>query len=1231
MLCSVCHEEVINPATALCGCTFCHHHAFSSFECRDLPQRPIYTDDIIEGSVVHLPHSSLAAVVTKIEGNVLLVSTPQGRTRVLTSDVELSPFLSNLKSGDYVQLPSMDGPIGHPSAGKIISCHNDGMVAVEAEPEGYIWEGHIGLVQPYELWGQPPEFFFPKNGMNGKECDAFESGKDMSRKRPHPDKSGDTSATSSGLESTRLRHRWSSSARRLSLPSLGHESSGASTTADSPHSGNSGSRRLSGSIMNVDTTSDNHGTNDRNSINGPPRHNASNSNSGQSIIPSVIVMRNQTDNSEPASRTRTDDFRSLVGDIPWNMPVENTMPGPPASERSVSPQNPRFHPTVETTVSEVLMDVQVNVYPMGIRGQGNDSERTRSRPRRRNVPLRLGSNAIARALGAPNRTINQPIVVDLTHASTSIAASSAAALMQARGPSGSASSVKTLIQHARTVTNKEENIFEAGTIVTINFLKSMTGASFGFGRLQSKKEAWGIVRARRADGTYTVHFPESRNMHFRGEELERVPNACQEGDLVKVNPSSSHPRAGKLTAHAVGKLISVSYEGRCLVDFGNFHKEVQLIDEDKLWQCTLADLVKESRSEDEQTFLKPRCSSCTGPMGEVLKPDLSLITEDYNCGICGDVMAEPVTLGCGHSFCKHEIEQWFHSHDTCPICREKFPSLGASIREKIILRQFMQFPGNNGALFERKERVTLRGTHKLVLNQEIDRRIKEKYRPNKMYERMLAVFSDSVVTRIRSETEKCEIKSIMEPPTKSSSSTATHWSEGITELYKFGKQNTNRGLLESGMKEGELLTSQIYGKNMLMYASAASVEAVKDLISQKADIDLAVMDENHKKYGYSALSCAAEANRRDVVDFFLKRLDDSARKMKKFGVEWPYKLMIPTAVANALKNGHVDLALRLNKKLIPTDPDMVQCRRMVAMLAARNGSVLQLKQFITDANDRSVWERVEPGYWSSPGSHGSEGMDIDSQGNYYAERSLDKGLVKEPPPAFTTYPAPLEACTSKECVAYVLSKMSWHDAICLSPIHACAANLALDKLPEILDAYMDGGFDINMLDDQGRTALFYLWRSGKDDARARLELLLERGIDCSILDNNGCHVMHLAASRGDIGVFEAIMVRSRWAYDGFGQSPLHIASKCGKKGFVDHILGYHQPQWDLATECNRRDNNGKTAYALLPHDIRNSPVGEMLRSRTSKVESLDDGPPARRQRTDILSGSSESPPECAMQ
>ena len=65
--------------------------------------------------------------------------------------------------------------------------------------------------------------------------------------------------------------------------------------------------------------------------------------------------------------------------------------------------------------------------------------------------------------------------------------------------------------------------------------------------------------------------------------------------------------------------------------------------------------------------------------------DSQLLKQDLQCGCCFELMVEPTTLSCGHSFCRFCLAKWWHAsrHNTCPECRQPwsgFPKVNIALR-----------------------------------------------------------------------------------------------------------------------------------------------------------------------------------------------------------------------------------------------------------------------------------------------------------------------------------------------------------------------------------------------------------------------------------------------------------------------------------------------------------------------------------------------------------------------
>ncbi|KAM8933721.1 bifunctional apoptosis regulator isoform 2-T2 [Pelodytes ibericus] len=70
------------------------------------------------------------------------------------------------------------------------------------------------------------------------------------------------------------------------------------------------------------------------------------------------------------------------------------------------------------------------------------------------------------------------------------------------------------------------------------------------------------------------------------------------------------------------------------------------------------------------------------------KLDRKISVSEFSCHCCYDILVNPTTLNCGHSFCRHCLALWWVSSKKteCPECREKwegFPKVNILLRDVI--------------------------------------------------------------------------------------------------------------------------------------------------------------------------------------------------------------------------------------------------------------------------------------------------------------------------------------------------------------------------------------------------------------------------------------------------------------------------------------------------------------------------------------------------------------------
>lgn len=81
------------------------------------------------------------------------------------------------------------------------------------------------------------------------------------------------------------------------------------------------------------------------------------------------------------------------------------------------------------------------------------------------------------------------------------------------------------------------------------------------------------------------------------------------------------------------------------------------------------------------------CTVSLNQCGRMAEARVSVNLNEFTCPICLDLLKDPVSVACGHSFCMYCINrQWdgqVHSRVyTCPLCKQRFsprPILGRNI------------------------------------------------------------------------------------------------------------------------------------------------------------------------------------------------------------------------------------------------------------------------------------------------------------------------------------------------------------------------------------------------------------------------------------------------------------------------------------------------------------------------------------------------------------------------
>jgi len=93
---------------------------------------------------------------------------------------------------------------------------------------------------------------------------------------------------------------------------------------------------------------------------------------------------------------------------------------------------------------------------------------------------------------------------------------------------------------------------------------------------------------------------------------------------------------------------------------------------------------------------------------------------NFECSICSEILFEPVTTTCGHTFCKHCLIKWFQHQSQCPLCRETLNSSSTRLQVNVLISNLIDtnFPSQ---IASRRQEVSQQ--MQCLLSQKIEKQI----------------------------------------------------------------------------------------------------------------------------------------------------------------------------------------------------------------------------------------------------------------------------------------------------------------------------------------------------------------------------------------------------------------------------------------------------------------------------------------------------------------------------
>jgi hypothetical protein len=177
---------------------------------------------------------------------------------------------------------------------------------------------------------------------------------------------------------------------------------------------------------------------------------------------------------------------------------------------------------------------------------------------------------------------------------------------------------------------------------------------------------------------------ENRDVRAENENLKKEVQRCRKLERENRDVRAENENLKKEVQRCRGHLREIRQELDVQRKVANSYKQrvkyqvTVIADKDKVIEQKLQDISQLCHEVEELEQDR-----------KFLKDFIENLESELTCSICAEIILNPTTTSCGHSFCYDCLEEWEDRNPTCPTCRAPLDCQHKSIVLKSLIEEFV--------------------------------------------------------------------------------------------------------------------------------------------------------------------------------------------------------------------------------------------------------------------------------------------------------------------------------------------------------------------------------------------------------------------------------------------------------------------------------------------------------------------------------------------------------------